>query len=68
VKRIARRNPSKAPINASEIVLLSNDRAPLLAIKKPQYAIATVQRIMRRLFMGAHLSISKILPHFALER
>jgi len=59
VKRMARRSPSTAPINASKIVLLSNERAPLPAIRKPQYAIAIVQRIMRRLFMGAHLSISK---------
>jgi hypothetical protein len=27
--------------------------------QKPQYAIPTVQRIMRRLLMGRHLSISK---------
>lgn len=59
VKRMAKRSPSTAPINASEIVLLSNDRAPLPAIRKPQYAIATVHRIMRRLLMGPHLSISK---------
>jgi len=59
VKKMARRSPSTAPIKASQIVLLSNDRAPLPAIRKLQYAIARVQRIMRRLLMGPHLSISK---------
>jgi hypothetical protein len=31
---------------------VSNERPPLPAIKKPQYAIAKVQRIMRRLLIG----------------
>lgn len=59
VKRKASRNPSNAPISASKIVFLSNDRAPLPAIRKPQYAIAKVQRMMRGMIIGAHLSISE---------
>jgi hypothetical protein len=62
-ERTARRSPSRAPINASHMVLLSNDRPPLPAIRKPQYARAMVQRIMRRLLIGPHLSIGKTLAH-----
>jgi len=52
VKRKASRSPSTAPIIASKIVLLSNARPPLPAIRKPQYAIAKVQGIIRRLLIG----------------
>src|SRR5262249_27322504 len=55
VKKKASRNPSTAPIIASQIVWLSNDRLPLPAIRKPQYAIAKVQGIMRRMLMGPPL-------------
>ena len=51
VKKRASRKPSIAPIAASQIVLLSNDRLPLPAIRKPQYAIAKVQGIMRRMLI-----------------
>jgi hypothetical protein len=52
VKRKASRHPSTAPIMTSQFVLLSNDRLPLPAIRKPQYAIAKVQGIMRRMLIG----------------
>jgi hypothetical protein len=51
----ARRNPSTAPVNAPEIEVLLKDWAALPVIRKPQYAIATVQRITRRGFMGDYL-------------
>jgi len=35
-----------------EIVMLSNARLPLPAIRKPQYAIAKVHGIMRRMLIG----------------
>jgi hypothetical protein len=54
---MARRNPSTAPINAPEIEVLLNDWTALPVIRKPQYAIATVQRITRRRFMGDYLSM-----------
>ena len=60
VKRKASRTPSTAPIIASKIVFLSNDRLPLPAIRKPEYAIATVQRIMR-LIIGPTSWYTKIL-------
>jgi len=56
----ASRNPSTAPTPASKIVLLSNDRLPLPAIRKPQYAIAKVQGIMRRLLMEPTSSVRKM--------
>jgi hypothetical protein len=62
----ARRNPSKAPINAPEIEVLLNDWTALPVIRKPQYAIATVQRITRRGFIGSLPLDVPILPQIAL--
>ena len=63
VKSTKSRSPSTAPINAAEIALLSNDRLPRPAIRKPQYAIATVQRIMRRLLIGPTSTCTEILTN-----
>jgi hypothetical protein len=46
---IARSNPVRAPISAPVIEMLFNDWVPLPAHRKPPYAIARVQRIMRTL-------------------
>ena len=45
------------------MVLWSNERLPLPAIRKPQYAIAKVQGITRRLLIGAHLFRTEIPTH-----
>jgi len=44
---IARKNPVKAPRNASVIERLLNVRSPWLVRMNPVYAIANVQRITR---------------------
>jgi hypothetical protein len=64
----ARRNPSTAPINAPEIEVLLNGWTAPPVIRKPQYAIATVQRITRRRFMGGSPLDGQILPQLALAR
>src|SRR5262245_58361931 len=63
VKRKASRNPSTAPISVSEIVRLSSDLAPLPAIRNPQYAKATVQRMKRTLVMGPPKVHRLMVPH-----
>lgn len=63
VKSTKSRSPSTAPINAAETALLSNDRLPRPAIRKPQYAIATVQRIRRRLLIGPTSTCTEILTN-----
>jgi hypothetical protein len=49
---IARKNPVKAPRNASVIERLLNVRSPWLVRMNPVYAIAIVQRIRRTENMG----------------
>jgi|HubBroStandDraft_1064217.scaffolds.fasta_scaffold09039_3 hypothetical protein len=44
---IARKNPARAPRNASVIESLLNVRSPSLVSMNPVYPIATVQRITR---------------------
>ncbi len=56
---IARKNPVKAPRNASVIERLLNIRSPWLVRMNPVYAIAAVQRIRRKENMGDHLLKSK---------
>jgi len=56
---IARKNPVKAPRNASVIERLLNGRSPWPVRMNPVYAIATVQRITRTENMGHHLLMSK---------
>jgi hypothetical protein len=55
---MARRNPSKAPINASTIVLLLNDRAPLPANQKTAIRHSYGPENYATTAHGAHLSIS----------
>jgi hypothetical protein len=55
---MARRNPVKAPRNASVMERLLNVRNPWLVKMNPVYAIATVQRITRTGNMGNHLLMS----------
>ena len=66
----ASRNPSTAPTPASNMVLLSKDRLPLPASRKPQYAIAKVQGIMRRMLIGPTSSVRKMptIPYVMAER
>jgi len=52
VNRTARKNPSKAPRDASVIERLLNVRNPWLVRMNPVYAIAAVQRITRTGNMG----------------
>jgi hypothetical protein len=52
---IARKNPVKAPRNASVIERLLNGRSAWPVRMNPVYAIATVQRITRTGSMGDHL-------------
>src|SRR5258707_14464682 len=59
VNMIARKNPVKAPRNASVIERLLNGRSPWPVRMNPVYAIATVQRIARTENMGDHLLITK---------
>src|SRR5580700_6430268 len=54
VNMMARRNPVKAPRNASVMERLLNVRNPWLVRMNPVYAIATVQRITRTGNMGNH--------------
>ena len=56
---IARKNPVRAPRNASVIERLLKVRSPWPVRRNPVYAIATVQRIMRTGYMGNHLLMSK---------
>jgi hypothetical protein len=52
---IARKNPVKAPTNASVIERLLKVRNPWPVRRNPVYAMATVQRITRTENMGDHL-------------
>jgi len=56
---IARKNPVKAPRNASVIERLLKVRSPWPVRRNPVYAIATVQRITRTENMGDDLFMSK---------
>src|SRR4029453_18523339 len=56
----ASRNPSTAPTTASKNGLLSSDRLPLPAIRKPQYPKAKVQGITRQLLMEPTSSVRKV--------
>jgi hypothetical protein len=62
---IARKNPVKAPRNASVIERRLNVRNPWLVRMNPVYAIAIVQRTTRTENMGSPLD-EQILPQFAL--
>src|ERR1700746_1087824 len=59
VNMTARKNPVKAPRNASVIERLLNVRSPWLVRMNPVYAMARVQRIARTENMGDHLLMSK---------
>ena len=59
VNMIARKNPVKAPRNASVIERLLKVRSPWPARRNQVYAMATVQRITRTENMGDHLLMSK---------
>jgi len=60
VNMMARRNPNKAPRNAVVIIMLGEDTFLPPVNKKPAYARARVQRIIRR-YMGNHL-VGVIVP------
>ncbi len=56
---MARKNPVKAPRNASVIERLLKVRSPWPVRRNPVYAMATVQRITRTENMEDHLLMSK---------
>jgi hypothetical protein len=66
VNMIARKNPVKAPRNASVIERLLKVRSPWPVRRNPVYAMATVQRITRTENTGDSPLDEQILPQFAL--
>jgi hypothetical protein len=66
VNMIARRNPVKAPRNASVMERLLNVRSPWLVRMNPVYAMAAVQRTARTANMGSPLD-EQILRQSALS-
>jgi hypothetical protein len=68
VNIIARKNPVKAPRNASVIERLLNGRSPWPVRMNPVYAIATVQTITRTENMEDHLLMRKCLSLWHLWR